>query len=567
MGENNERKWEEPKRRHNKGKNADDNGGSGVSKGVVKFYISNLPDGSTPWEISQVMGAFGDLGNVYIARKRDKMGNKFGFATYRKVVNSRELEKNLQRIKIGGNRLFVNVAKFAAENERFMDKSRADTRRRANDNPDWNTKATFALNLPSGGGSGWGKTFKDALTNQGAHGGNSEMESRKEDSNSIFIPEEAAVGNECYNRSLVGRSNDLKTLNDLNLGKVWGAEMAVNIQYIGGLSVLISYKDESSAKDYLKKEEVWCKLFSSLKMWNGQSLPYERIAWLKCHGIPFFLTGRSVLESIGSRFGKVVHVPELFLEDKDLSSVCIGILVGEGSKICDSVTLKWKNKSFKVWLSEEMGDWIPECLIAPATYSPAEDEEVEEGEFRGEEFQSVGVNGESNFAADKTCIGGMQSVSVSEEHNGFCMGRGKDDFKTKKIKERKHGPGYKCQGKVYDEPEPKKRIRASMEDDPFNLNALLGLIDARPKSVDGSKSNRYVPSFEEFLGFDFDLNTRASDNSCSAESGEQGLADTTSEGNGSTDIGSPAEAPASLVEEKEIKDTIEIGCLTGVNLF
>ncbi|KAI3717553.1 hypothetical protein L1987_69252 [Smallanthus sonchifolius] len=126
MGENNERKWEEPKRRHNKGKNADDNGGSGVSKGVVKFYISNLPDGSTPWEISQ----------------------------------------------------------FAAENERFMDNSRADTRRRANANPDWNTKATFALNLPSGGGSGWGKTFKDALTNQGAHGGNSEMESREEDSNS-----------------------------------------------------------------------------------------------------------------------------------------------------------------------------------------------------------------------------------------------------------------------------------------------------------------------------------------------------------------------------------------------
>ncbi|KAI3815197.1 hypothetical protein L1987_14857 [Smallanthus sonchifolius] len=220
-----------------------------------------------------------------------------------------------------------------------MDNLRADTRRRANANPDWNTKATFALNLPSGGGSGWGKTFKDALTNQGAHGGNSEMESHEEDSNSIFIPEEAAVGNECYNRSLVGRSNDLKTLNDLNLGK------------------------------------------------------------------------------------------------------------------------------------------------------------------------------------------------------------------------------------VYDEPRPKKRIRASMEDDPFNLNALLGLIDARPKSVDGSESNRDVPSFEEFLGFDFDLNTRASDNSCSAESGEHGLADTTSEGNGSTDIGSPTEAPASLVEEKEIKDTIEIGCLTGVNLL
>ncbi|KAI3704786.1 hypothetical protein L1987_75015 [Smallanthus sonchifolius] len=82
-----------------------------------------------------------------------------------------------------------------------MDNSRADTRRRANANPDWNTKATFALNLPSGGGSGWGKTFKDALTNQGAHGGNSEMESREEDSNSIFIPEEAAVGNESGNEA------------------------------------------------------------------------------------------------------------------------------------------------------------------------------------------------------------------------------------------------------------------------------------------------------------------------------------------------------------------------------
>ena len=40
----------------------------------------------------------------------------------------------------------------------------------------------------------------------------------------------------------------------------------------------------------------------------------------------------------------------------------VGILVGDGKKINDSLDLKWTNKVFKTWITEEGGKWEPNCV-------------------------------------------------------------------------------------------------------------------------------------------------------------------------------------------------------------
>ncbi|KAI3676064.1 hypothetical protein L1987_85661 [Smallanthus sonchifolius] len=83
-GGNDEKRWHDvPYRRKNK----DRHGEQQIERNVTKFYITNLPNGCTPWE----------------------------------VIKVKELEQILNGIKMGKNKLRVNIAKFAVENARLLE--------------------------------------------------------------------------------------------------------------------------------------------------------------------------------------------------------------------------------------------------------------------------------------------------------------------------------------------------------------------------------------------------------------------------------------------------------------
>ncbi|KAJ0457352.1 hypothetical protein HanIR_Chr15g0772731 [Helianthus annuus] len=133
------------------------------------------------------------------------------------------------------------------------------------------------------------------------------------------------------------------------------------------------------AADFLLEVSTWSKWFSSLDMWAGQSMQYERVAWLKFHGVPLHLAENKVFDDAAGLFGKVIHNSQLSSSDKDLSVNYVGILVDHGKRIEDVVTLKWKNKRFKVWITEDRDEWVPDCLSEES--SP--EFSVEEEETRG----------------------------------------------------------------------------------------------------------------------------------------------------------------------------------------
>ncbi|KAM0007560.1 hypothetical protein Hdeb2414_s0138g00810031 [Helianthus debilis subsp. tardiflorus] len=109
-------------------------------------------------------------------------------------------------------------------------------------------------------------------------------------------------------------------------------------------------------------KEVWNPWFTRLDPWSGQTLPLERVAWLKLCGIPLHLFEYDIMAQVGDKFGKVLFVPKSFEEDRDLSIVRVGVLVGTSSRINDVVVLKWKDRSFRILVEEDLEDWIPDCL-------------------------------------------------------------------------------------------------------------------------------------------------------------------------------------------------------------
>ncbi|KAJ0622761.1 putative RNA recognition motif domain, nucleotide-binding alpha-beta plait domain superfamily [Helianthus annuus] len=334
-------------------------GVSGLSEGTVKLFVTNLPDGCTPWELRKYMEAFGDIVGTYVAKKRDKNGYRFGFATFKGVRDRAELMKCLGGVKMGDFKLKINVARFAAENSSGRDHM-----------PEMKNKDRGAGHQIPGGvfnlrdvrsyKEAMGSSFPLAGSSTGLAGAFKEDTRGRE--KTIVVPDRTGAFNDLIGMALVGRTVDIETLVDFDkLLRIAKCSVA-NLQYLGGLSLLISFHDAESAKQFMEAKEVWGPWFSKLDYWSGQSLPLERVAWLKLCGIPLHLLDVDVLGLVGESFGKILHIPKLSEVDLDLSIVRVGVLVGSSGRIIEGVSLKWKDKAFRIWVEEDSDVWVPDCL-------------------------------------------------------------------------------------------------------------------------------------------------------------------------------------------------------------
>ncbi|MFS8005365.1 putative RNA recognition motif domain, nucleotide-binding alpha-beta plait domain superfamily [Helianthus anomalus] len=62
------------------------------SKGISKFYVARLPEKCSSKDIEEVLGTYGAIDGVYVARKRDKHGFRFGFVSFKGVKDVVELK-------------------------------------------------------------------------------------------------------------------------------------------------------------------------------------------------------------------------------------------------------------------------------------------------------------------------------------------------------------------------------------------------------------------------------------------------------------------------------------------
>ncbi|MFS7961430.1 hypothetical protein Hanom_Chr08g00714921 [Helianthus anomalus] len=80
-------------------------------------------------------------------------------------------------------------------------------------------------------------------------------------------------------------------------------------------------------------------------------------------------------------------------EEKDPSFDLVGVLVGDGEKICNSVTLKWNDRKFKIWVDETMGEWVPDCISDGDSWDKKTVNIPEAGEKAGPFFSESLVRG------------------------------------------------------------------------------------------------------------------------------------------------------------------------------
>ncbi|KAI3696359.1 hypothetical protein L1987_79373 [Smallanthus sonchifolius] len=83
-----------------------------IIPGTITFFVSNLPNDVSEKGLTETFSNKGRVVDVYVATKRDSLGNIFAFVRFSGVKNVLALEQSLKEVKLGYSKLFVRLAKF-----------------------------------------------------------------------------------------------------------------------------------------------------------------------------------------------------------------------------------------------------------------------------------------------------------------------------------------------------------------------------------------------------------------------------------------------------------------------
>ncbi|KAJ0743128.1 putative RNA recognition motif domain, nucleotide-binding alpha-beta plait domain superfamily [Helianthus annuus] len=287
---------------------------------LTKFYVANLPERRSGADLAKDIRNFGNIYDIYIASKRDKEGNRFGFVSLLDVKDRKEMERILSAIRLGDYRLKVNVARFVLEdgeiNSRKPTYPVKDKKLEEHERADYRDPLHGPRNVYSANSM----SFKEAF--DGASKGKS-----------IVIDDNISAFEDLHGRSVVVKVASLEVLRMIKgiLKEMGLGEGSVHC--LGGFMMLISFKTRNHATmakdEFLGRPEQ----FSLVDIWEGQHLPFERIAWIKVVGLPLCVLDDRVIDNIGSFFGTVVRKPAVKSLETDSLFHFIGVLVGQGARI------------------------------------------------------------------------------------------------------------------------------------------------------------------------------------------------------------------------------------------
>ncbi|KAJ0508473.1 hypothetical protein HanIR_Chr11g0517611 [Helianthus annuus] len=239
------------------------------------------------------------------------------------------MERALNGTKMGGYKLQVNLARFAKENQgqlgnhksvggvvgkgKNVQFSSQFPIGQQNDIPHQNTFG--GNNAVSGVGKG--KSFSDLFKEDVRQA--CKASSHASDVGPVIeIADETVRFGELIGSALVGRCKDLTILRKLDSFLADAGVTGVSLSYLGGLSMLLKFVDEEPCAKFLLDHQLWKEWFLNLDQWNCQSLPFERLAWVRIQGVPMHLADNDVLNNIAEHFGKVVHGSQMEVEDRNL---------------------------------------------------------------------------------------------------------------------------------------------------------------------------------------------------------------------------------------------------------
>ncbi|KAK9053567.1 hypothetical protein SSX86_024641 [Deinandra increscens subsp. villosa] len=363
-----------------------------ANQGSTSFFITDLPNGCTSEYLWETFYHYGKISDAFVPRRKDWRGRTFGFIRFLGVDNVDSMLSTLREVKVDGTRIRIYVSRFGKE-----DSIRQPRKMKINEPGRW---------------AGRGESENRERTEEKKKGIQETTVNRREQTDVknggrriIKLPNKCAFfPSHCNGRTLVGEVAFMEVMEDL-IDRLDEMEQSrVELSYIGGMKMLLTFKDRMSAENFLtEKKEQWSKKFSMLRWWDGREQETERLVKLKIMGVPLMARDGETFDKIAEAFGRRAMSSDSSWANEDVSSGCCYILTNKLGWIDEVVDVEWRNHRYEVWVTEEAQTWeIPSFSRKkkpgnpPGNYRSKEESGGECGAWEGPTKQVLTPSGSSN---------------------------------------------------------------------------------------------------------------------------------------------------------------------------
>jgi len=221
---------------------------------------------------------------VFIARRPNKWGRRFGFVRFFGVKNVGCLERDLDQLYIGNNKLFVNVPKYCRQQLEPAGVEGRILREPYRERKNETGKQDKLKHKPSPeqlreekwverNGS---RSYADAVRGEFQK----QWKGQSIKAEGCIIP--------WMERSVMGKLRDDLGVDQLGEELVKGGMNMVEMRSLGDNLVLLTPRAGENMEDVIKLNKEWIdNVFVSVKPWSADSNPSHKTVWVRCYGLPF----------------------------------------------------------------------------------------------------------------------------------------------------------------------------------------------------------------------------------------------------------------------------------------
>ncbi|GJX88358.1 RNA-directed DNA polymerase, eukaryota [Tanacetum coccineum] len=323
----------------------------------TSFFVTNFPEHTTAKELWRLCKQYGNVIDVFIPNKRSKLGKRFGFVHFIKILDVERLVKNLCTIWIGKFKLHVNIARFSRP---MLNKGSHSFNSNANVKPV--SDASFKK-VGSGPSSSYIQAAKVGIPSL------SDAKALKP----ALVLDDSCAHETDHTLSLVGKLKEFGSLPNLNKILVEEGFPDIIIRYMGGLWVILQFSSKTSKDNFMLHVGVnsW---FSKIQQASNSFNVDERVVWIDIEGVPLCAWSNNTFTRIASIWGSLLYDEDENSPHFHRKRLCIK--TSNQDIIFDSLKIIVKGKVFLIRVKELTG-WAPSFNDSNEDASDSDEESVD----------------------------------------------------------------------------------------------------------------------------------------------------------------------------------------------
>jgi hypothetical protein len=300
-----------------------------LDKITTSFFFTNIPDDATSEDLWKLFLKYGRVGEVFLPKKLDKRGRRFGFVKFKEVMEVDVLSEKLQDVWMGSFKLWVNRSRFGRSERKEASNNNTSTRPAEK-------KLEALVN---------GSSFRNALVG----GGKPRMQT------ALKVPVNESLSKELQG-SMVGLLACEKEVHRIQTTLFMEGFQSIKVTNMGGNMALIRSPVEGDVQRLLKsRNECLTYYFSKLKPWNPGLIATQREVWIQVYGIPIHIWGDDLFKMIGNKLGVFVDYDEETASMARFDVARVKILTATWASIDENVKVEVEGVCFDLWVVEEKG--------------------------------------------------------------------------------------------------------------------------------------------------------------------------------------------------------------------